>query len=142
MRRGTWVTANPYQQGMPGFLINSQASGGSVTGARGDEVPEQVLYYTFEEGRSFERLSRSSRSPDAPLLTDADIEQLHGYLATIHKDFTRDELGLSGRAVDVEFLLVREPRRVVIVQARPYSVSWEGDRRIRDEAGTPVNLIP
>jgi hypothetical protein len=139
---GVAITANPFQQGMPGFLINSQASGGSVTGARGDEVPEQVLYYTFEEGRGFERLSRSSRSPDAPLMTDEDLEQLHGYLATIHKDFTRDALGLSGRAVDVEFLLVREPRRVVIVQARPYSVSWEGDRRLRDETGKPVNLSP
>ncbi|XXF76291.1 PEP/pyruvate-binding domain-containing protein [Myxococcaceae bacterium GXIMD 01537] len=139
---GVAITANPFQQAMPGFLINSQVSSTSVTGARGDELPEQVLYYTFEEGRGFERLSRSSLSPDAPLLSDSDLEQLQGYLSTIHNAFTGDVLGLSGRAVDVEFLLLREPRRIVIVQARPYTVSWEGGRRMKDEAGRPITLMP
>ncbi|WP_224248446.1 PEP/pyruvate-binding domain-containing protein [Hyalangium gracile] len=135
---GVAITANPFHQGRPGFLINAQLSGGSVTGARGDELPEQILYYTFEEGRGFERLSRSSGSPDAPILSDEDVEKLSTALGIIHNAFTQDGLGVSGRAVDVEFLLVREPRRVVIVQARPYTVTWEGDRVWRDETGRPV----
>lgn len=35
---GMAVTANPFSQDRPGLFINAQASGGSVTGARGNEL--------------------------------------------------------------------------------------------------------
>ena len=127
---GVAITANPFNQGQPGFFINSQAAGGSVTGARGGEVPEQILYYTFEDGRGFERLSKSSRAGGADLLGAREVEELAGYLKTIHKALTGVDHGMSGHAVDVEFLVTAaQPRRVLIVQARPYLVSWTGDRR-------------
>jgi hypothetical protein len=133
---GVAITRNPYNQGQPGFFINAQlsASGGSVTGARGDEVPEQILYYNFKDGRGWERVSRSSRAGGGDVLTAAEIERLHGYLATIHEGFTGDSPDdfMNGRAVDVEFLIAGTPRRVVIVQARPYTVVWAGDRRYPD----------
>jgi len=44
----------------------------------------------------------------------------------------------SGRAVDVEFLVRRTPPFIVIVQARPYDVTWGSDRLWRDEDGVPV----
>lgn len=128
---GVAITANPFNQGQPGFFINAQAQGGSVTGARGDEVPEQILYYTFQDGRSFERLSKSSRAGGADLLGDREIEALSGYLTTIQKAFTGDEEALGGEAVDVEFLVEAPSRKVLIVQARPYPLTWSGDRKLK-----------
>src|SRR5262249_14970318 len=116
-------------QGQPGFFINAQAPGGSVTGARGDEVPEQILYYTFQDGRSFERISKSSRAGGADLLGDREIEELAAHLTIIQKAVTAEEVARSGQAVDVEFLVAAPSRKVLIVQARPYPLSWSGDRK-------------
>jgi hypothetical protein len=114
-------------------------SSGSVTSARGDEIPEQILYYTYEGGRGFERLSRSSRAGGAVILEDAVVEELRRDLAVIHRAFTDDYPdGVSGHAVDVEFLVRRAAPRVVIVQARPFDVTWSADRIWRDEDGDPV----
>lgn len=135
---GVAITANPFSQGNPGFFINAQVSGGSVTGAKGDEIPEQVLYYTYESGRGFQRLSRSSLAKGKVLLDDPVVEELAAHLSKIHAAFTGDPFGASGRAVDVEFLVRPEAPRIVIVQARPYTVSWSKDRVWRYADGTPV----
>jgi len=136
---GVAITANPYSQGNPGFFINAQLSGGSVTGAKGDEIPEQILYYTYEGGRGFERLSRSSRAGGRVILEDPVVEELQRDLAVIHRAFTDDYPdGFSGHAVDVEFLVRRTAPRIVIVQARPFDVTWSADRIWRDEDGDPV----
>jgi rifampicin phosphotransferase len=126
---GVALTANPFNQGQPAYFINSQAAGGSVTGARGDEVPEQILFYTFADARGIERLSKSSRMGGADLLGKREIDELVGYLTSIHAAFTGDSFGMSGEAVDVEFLVEAPSRKVLIVQARPYSLTWGGDRR-------------
>jgi hypothetical protein len=126
---GVAITANPFNQGQPAYFINAQAAGGSVTGARGDEVPEQILYYTFQDGRGFERLSKSSRMGGADLLAAPEVEELARQMTIIHKAFTGEEDGTSGRAVDIEFLVASPSRKVLIVQARPYALTWAGDRR-------------
>jgi hypothetical protein len=126
---GVALTANPFNQGQPAYFINSQVGGGSVTGARGDEVPEQILYYTFADARGIERLSKSSRMNGADLLGTREVLELVGYLEKIHAVFTGDMFGMSGDAVDVEFLVEAPTRKVLIVQARPYSLTWSGDRR-------------
>jgi hypothetical protein len=100
-----------------------------VTGARGDEVPEQILFYTFADARGIERLSKSSKMGGADLLGEKEIKELVGYLETIHQAFTGDSFGMTGEAVDVEFLVEAPSRKVLIVQARPYSLTWGGDRR-------------
>ncbi|MEP7121505.1 MAG: PEP/pyruvate-binding domain-containing protein [Byssovorax sp.] len=126
---GVALTANPFNQGQPAYFINAQVGGGSVTGARGDEVPEQILYYTFADARGIERLSKSSKMGGADLLGKKEIEELVGYLTKIHEVFTGDSFGMSGAAVDVEFLVEAPTHKVLIVQARPYSLKWGGDRR-------------
>jgi phosphoenolpyruvate synthase/pyruvate phosphate dikinase len=139
---GVAVTENPFNQGQPGYFINAQlsAGNGSVTGARGNEVPEQVLVYTFEDGRGIERLSMSSRSKDKPIMTNDDVEHLASALGAIHLAFTGDSYGMSGKAVDVEWLIAGPKREVVIVQGRPFQVTWTKDRRWLDDDGNP--LIP
>ncbi len=132
---GVAVTANPFSQGQPGFFVNAQLSGGSVTGARGDEVPEQVLLYDYEGGEGIERLSLSSRAGGVPILGTRDLERLRAALRRIHDAVTSDPSGLSGRAVDVEFLLSGAGREVCIVQARPFDAAWTKERRWLDDDG-------
>jgi hypothetical protein len=136
---GVAITANPFSQGNPGFLINVQVSGGSVTGARGDEIPEQILYYTYDGGRGFERLSRSSRNGGQILPDDPVVEELRRHLTVLHRAFTdKDVDDITGRAVDVEFLVRRAAPRIVIVQVRPFEVTWPKERLWRDADGNPV----
>lgn len=137
---GVAVTENPFSQGQPGHFVNAQlsANDGSVTGARGNEVPEQVLIYTYEDGRGVERLSLSSRGGGKPILSPADLKSLGDALTAIHVGFTGDSYGMSGRAVDVEFLLAGPSRQVVVVQARPFEVVWTKDRRWLDDDGRPM----
>ncbi len=127
---GVAITGNPYFQGRPAVYLNSQQRGGSVTGAAGGEVPEQVLYYTYDTGRSVERISESSRARGTQLVSDAEIKQFARQLEIIHREFTGEAVG-SAAAVDVEYL-VRGDRSFVVVQARPYKLSWTGDRRTPD----------
>lgn len=136
---GVAITANPFYEGRPGYFVNAQVLGGSVTGAAGEEVPEQHLIYTYTEVIESELVTRSSRT-DGEVLSERDILQLAAVLARLHCHFLgRDELvGASGtctrrwdepsNAVDVEFLIAGEDRHVVILQARPYTVVYGAGR--------------
>jgi hypothetical protein len=124
---GVAITGNPYFEGRPAVYINAQQRGGSVTGAAGGEVPEQVLYYTYDTGKGLERISDSSRSPGVHLLADAEVQRFARQLEKIHREFTDEDVG-TAQAVDVEFL-IRPDRSIVVVQARPYRMRWTGDRR-------------
>ena len=128
MVNGVAITVNPFYEARPGFFINAQALGGSVTGAAGDEVPEQHLIYTYMETPEYELLSRSSRSGGAVLLTELDLLHLGNVLGVLHAHFEPRWTG-GANAVDVEFLIAGEDRHVVVLQARPYTVRWsEGQR--------------
>ena len=62
------------------------------------------------------------------VLSAAQVEELAKYLTIIQGTFTVIDATITGKAVDVEFL-VDSSGRVVIVQARPFTVTWKGDRR-------------
>ena len=128
MVNGVAITQNPFYEGRPGYFINAQALGGSVTGATGDEVTEQHLIYTYMETPEYELLSRSSRGGGAALLTELDLLHLTNVLGVLHAHFT-PRWTAGANAVDVEFLVAGEDRHVVVLQARPYTVRWgEGQR--------------
>jgi hypothetical protein len=124
---GVAITGNPYFEGRPAVFINAQVRGGSVTSAAGGEVPEQVLYYTYETGRGLERISESSRAKGQRLVPDGEVKRFAEQLEQIHREFVGEAVG-SANAVDVEFL-IRANRELVIVQARPYRMRWTGQRR-------------
>ena len=132
---GVAITANPYFEGRPGFFVNAQALGGSVTGAAGNEVPEQHLIYVYSEVIESELLSQSSRSPDALLLPEPAILQLASTLRTLHCHF-RDRWRARGMhvdtsdALDVEYLIAGEDHHLVILQARPFEVRYEDSQRV------------
>lgn len=128
---GVAITANPFFQGRPAYFVNAQALGGSVTGAGGDEVPEQHLIYTYMETPEYELLSRSSRTGGAPLLGELDLLHLQDVLTVLSEHFTQEHDWLTRRwpgseanACDVEFLVAGADRHVVILQVRPYTVHW------------------
>lgn len=120
---GVAITRNPFDEGRPGLYINLQASGGSVTGAGDDELPEQVLIYTWTEQPEFELLSRSTRTGGAAILAEADLQTLGNLLSRLHERLVPD-YGGDANAVDVEFLLTRGERRFVVVQARPITIRY------------------
>ncbi|HTR52712.1 MAG TPA: PEP/pyruvate-binding domain-containing protein [Kofleriaceae bacterium] len=126
---GVAITGNPWFEGRPAVYINAQARGGSVTGAAGNEVPEQILVYTYESARGgVERVSRSSRAAGHDLMSDAEAAAFSRELEAIHEEFVDDQVG-TPRAVDVEFI-VRSNRQLVVLQARPYTLTWSGDRKL------------
>lgn len=125
---GVAITANPFTDERPGMLVNVQAQGGSVTGAHGDEIPEQVLIYTYSEQLENEVLSRSSRTGGKPLLREAEIQEMARVFGRIHDDLL-PRWGGKVNAVDIEFLLAGEDRHLVILQARPYVVKYPGEER-------------
>lgn len=121
---GVALTANPFDEGRPALFINAQVASGegsAVTGARGGDVPEQVLYYTYAGEMEFERLARSSRTRGT-VLTDQEVYDLSVALRVIQQRF---DPGHPTSALDIEFLLAGPQRRLVFVQARPYRVHYD-----------------
>jgi hypothetical protein len=136
---GVAITANPFYAGRPAVFVNAQALGGSVTGAGGDEIPEQHLIYTYSGSPEPELLSRSSRNHGAPLLSGSEIVALTDVLEALHVHFTTmwstptlpicPSVRERCVAVDVEYLIAGADRHVVVLQARPFTVNYaEGQR--------------
>lgn len=135
---GVAITANPFYEGRPGYFVNAQVLGGSVTGAAGEEVPEQHIIYTYTEVIESELITRSSRT-DGVVLSERDVLLLAAALGRLHCHFIGPPYGESSgectrrwdapaNAVDVEFLFAGEDRHLVILQARPYTVVYGGGR--------------
>ncbi len=128
---GVAITANPFTEFRPGYLVNAQVLGGSVTGAGGNEVPEQHLIYTYTGLFESELLSRSSKLPGATLLGDGELRALQDVLGRLHGHFMK-RWSRRANAVDVEFLLAGADRHIVVLQARPYRVTYSAGQRFRD----------
>ncbi|MGE0784205.1 MAG: PEP/pyruvate-binding domain-containing protein [Sandaracinaceae bacterium] len=128
---GVALTANPFFEGRPGFFVNAQALGGSVTGAAGEEIPEQHLIYTYQ-GIETELISRSSRTGGQPLMSEQELIALAGVLQQLHDTFTAlwaahgnvNTVPNAVTAAEVEFLIAGPDRHVVVLQARPFAVVY------------------
>ena len=131
---GVAITANPFTEQRPGYFINAQTLAGSVTGAGGNEVPEQHLIYTYSGVFESELLAHSSRMAGTTLLADADLRALGDALGKLHDHFMHT-WSRRANAVDVEFLIAGEDRHVVILQARPYRVVYAKGQRLSDVPG-------
>ena len=124
---GVAITGNPFQRG-PGALINVQVQGHTVTGAIGNEMPEQVLVTRWSGEYEFELLNKSSLAHGDLLLHEAELHALVNQLFAIHDHMLPSASG-DANAMDVEFLLTQQ-RRIVIVQARPYTLVHNVDRGV------------
>jgi phosphoenolpyruvate synthase/pyruvate phosphate dikinase len=120
---GVAITANPYDRRLPGVLINVQDPEGSVTSPAPGEVPEQLLVHTTPE-LSVERIASSSRTGGRRVMREQEALALAQRLVEIQHHFNGEDPD-DPHAMDVEFLLAGATRRLVIVQARPYRMTWD-----------------
>jgi len=123
---GVAITGNPFNAGIRGVFINSQVSGGTVTGASGNVLPEQYLVATWAGEYEPELLCRSSLTRGESILTAADVANLTDQLLRIHAAMLPAYAG-SANAMDVEFAFMPD-RRFVMLQARPYTIVYNLDR--------------
>jgi phosphoenolpyruvate synthase/pyruvate phosphate dikinase len=129
---GVAITGNPFKEGLDAVFINTQWSGATVTGALGNQLPEQYLVATWSGVFEPELISRSSLQGGAPILQDTELSALTAQLLHIHRTLLDGHTG-SANAMDVEFALTRE-RRFVMLQARPYRIVYSLDRTGRTRA--------
>jgi len=67
------------------------------------------------------------------LLAETDLRALADVLQKLHTHFMRT-WHRRANAVDVEFLLAGGDRHVIVLQARPYRVTYAAGQRIDDIA--------
>jgi hypothetical protein len=127
---GVAITANPYDPLRPGVLVNVQTSAGSVTGAHGDQIPEQWLIFTYLPSREPELIARSNLAGGGAILRREEVLEITRQLEVIHQRFV-PTFQDGSNAVDVELLVAGADRHTVLVQARPYRVAWEGREGVR-----------
>ena len=120
---GVAVTHNPFNDGLPGMFINVQSADGSVTGATGDELPEQFLVHTFNPEYEIELLSRAA-GRDREIMSDAEVLELSECLERIQTAIVPADR--SSTFADVEFVLRPQGKRLLFLQARPYTVPVGG----------------
>lgn len=123
---GVAITGNPFNARNQGVFVNLQAAGGTVTGARGNELPEQYLVATWTGEIAPELLSRSSLAGGSTILAGEDVAGLTRQLLKIH-DAMLPAHAESANAMDVEFAFLPD-RRFVMLQARPYKIVYSLDR--------------
>lgn len=124
---GVAITGNPFKPGSGrSAFINVQVAGTTVTGAVGNELPEQYLILAPLDQYVIDQLSRSSLTQGRSILTEPQVMALSEQLQHIH-DVLLPPHANTSNAMDVEFVLV-EDGRFVIVQARPYTIVYSLDR--------------
>ena len=119
---GVAITRNPFDAARPAVYLNVQTQGGSVTGAEADELPEEVLIYTWTPEFEFHVLGRSSRNGGQPILTEAELTRAGDLFKRINDRLT-PTYGGDANAVDIEFLFT-EAHELVVVQARPILIRY------------------
>lgn len=112
---GVAITENPFSEHRSGILVNLAPPGGSVTGAEGEELPEQILLYRHSRP---EILSRCTTNGGRPILVEEAMRPLRDRLDAVHA-LMLEGWGERADAADIE-LALRRDGSAVILQARPY----------------------
>lgn len=121
---GVLITQNIADPSVEGMYVNVQLGEISVTNPTGGALPE-IFSILYGPGGNLQTaiLRYSSLSPDAPILNNDQIRELHHTCDTAHTHFAQ----LYGKnpaafALDIEFKLWGNPLQIYLKQARPYVV--------------------
>lgn len=131
---GVCITQNLYRDYDFGFVINMQQGENEVVSPDNKLVCEQVVSYMnttsefYNEPQAADWISYSSLSPNTSLLSVAELKDLTQKMETIKRHFYDLLRVWPGEykdfAMDIEFKLILEnkQRKIIIKQARPYTV--------------------
>ncbi len=129
---GVAITKNLYRKGYFGFVINVQAGETSVVDPPDSVTCDQLICYSdteidfFRSKRIVEFISRSNLTQGAPVLSDAQVEQLTIALAELKRHYYYNVVSgykpgsYYDYALDVEFKFDGEDGQLYIKQVRPF----------------------
>jgi len=124
---GVAITGNPFRNTFPAHFINAQIAGTAVTDNCAGTTPEQILVYD-DETPTPEIVSPSSLTQGKPILHSEEIiSQLFPTFKRLHRKFAiKSKESSVGHAVDIEFLILNNPERhLVILQCRPCTITYQ-----------------
>jgi len=118
---GVLITQSIVNPDVQGFYVNIQRGEHAVTNPEGGMLPEVLTLVPTAGGVAVLRDRFSSMSPQQPLLSDAELENLFRQARRVHTHFVQ----LYGRdpgtfALELEFKVLGESRSLAIKQARPF----------------------
>jgi phosphoenolpyruvate synthase/pyruvate phosphate dikinase len=119
---GVLITQNIVDPIVAGMYVNVQKGEVSVTNPEGGALPEVFSIIPAPAGTQNVRRSYSTLSPSAPILTDAEIQNLFGAARKIQYHFAplyRQDA--NALALDLEFKFHGTERALFIKQVRPYA---------------------
>lgn len=127
---GVAITRHLYREHYPAFTVNIQLGEVSIVLPENQATAEQILIkydnLNPEKAPDVEYITHSSLNNNQPLLTAAEIQELSKYLYAIKKHFYYASggavlgPGFFDFALDIEFKLDRETRKLYIKQVRPF----------------------
>jgi pyruvate,water dikinase len=126
LANGVLITQNIADPSVAGMYANVQLGEVSVTNPPSGALPEVIsIIASPPGGTQVARQRLSSLSPDAPILSDAEIATLYLAASTVQYHFA-ELYGQSPNvlALDLEFKLTAPDRSLVIKQVRPYAQQW------------------
>lgn len=128
---GVAITKDLYREGYPAFTINIQKGETSIVLPENNEIPEQFLmkfsnYINGGNDISLDYISYSSLNENKSILSTDETKKLAKYLEAIKSHFYYklnlqfEELDYFDFAMDIEFKLDKNTRKIYIKQARTY----------------------
>ena len=125
---GVLITQNIADPSVAGMYVNVQLGEVSVTNPTGGALPEVMSIIPSPQGGiQVTRQRLSSLSPQAPIMSDAEITELFLAASAVQRHFAPlYQVHESVLALDLEFKLRAEDRSLAIKQARPYSQPGAG----------------
>lgn len=135
---GVAVSAHPTRHDFPGALINVQVAGRLVTDSCGGARPEQHVVWMYGRQQAVvETICRSSIAEKEELMSETDVQKLATMLLYLDEQFghrtpgTKSNIIQGGKktkfCVDVEFIVLKESKEIVVLQCRPYKMVYEYD---------------
>lgn len=118
---GVLITQNIGDPLTRGMYVNVQLGEVSVTNPEGGAVPEIFAITPGPSGVQVARQRFSSLSPDAPILTDAEVGALASAAYAVQQRFaTLYDEAPDLLALDIEFKFHGPTRALILKQVRPY----------------------
>ena len=123
---GVAITANIYNDGLPGLIVNVQKNEISIVNPPPGVTSDQFIFYTWADDAFTDPvisyLSESSINDGKPVMSDEEAAELARHLEAIknHYYHIHGSGSWSDFAMDVEFKLDSPDRKLYIKQARPY----------------------